>query len=269
MDSGSSGAEWVAGELVGSAARVAPAERRSWGRWAVLALGGLSYGLFVTSLARFIGFVSGLGVRDVDSGPWFAFWPAVTVDVPLVLALALPYGLISLPRSRPWWTRRIPAVARRSAAVGVVSLLLLLLVDQWRSVPALVWYVADPLGRAAIWGAAAFGWTLVVGATFMLDHFETLGLRQCWRHFRGSAQGEAGLQGRMAYRFVRPPLLAGLLIGLWAAPTLTEGRALLAGLFTSFLAAGLLLEAWTRRGARWRSGRMPVLRAGPAPEQRP
>ena len=70
MDSGSSGAEWVAGEPVGSGARVASSERRSWGRWAVLVLGGLSYAFFVTSLARFIGFVSGLGVRDVDSGPW-------------------------------------------------------------------------------------------------------------------------------------------------------------------------------------------------------
>jgi len=264
MQSGSSGTHWVGGPFGEALALGGPARRRPLGRWAVLIWGGLAYGLFVLSAVRFIGFVSGLAARNVDSGPGLGFWAALGFDLPLVLVLGLQHGLMSRSGFKRWWTRQVPPAAERATFVAAASLSLLLLVGQWRGVPDVIWHVAGPLERAAIWGAAAFGWTLVVGSTFMLDHLETLGLRQVFCHFQGRSWRGRGLRSRWAYRFVRQPLLGGMLIGLWAAPTLTVGRALLAGLLTVFILVGLLLEERSPSGETWEAyrDRVPPLDTG-------
>ena len=76
MQSGSSGAELIAGAPLDGVDGVMPASR-SWGRWAVLIWGGSAYALFLVSLTRFIVFLSGLGSRGIDAGSTVAVWPAL------------------------------------------------------------------------------------------------------------------------------------------------------------------------------------------------
>lgn len=257
MGPGSSSAELAVRALpAGGSGRAVAEARTLLERWAVLIWGGLAYGLFVTSLTQFVGFVSGLGDRAIDSAPVGGLWPALGVDALLTFAFAssLPLALAA----RACVRRRVPGVSvavERSIPIAVPSLLLLLLVSEWRALPLLVWHVEDPLCRAGLWGASAFGWTLVGGSTFMLDHLELFGLRQAWRHFRGRPPEASSVRARWAYRFVRHPLIGGLLVGLWAAPTLTAGRALLAGLLTLHVVAWVFLEQCRRCGELWEAYR--------------
>lgn len=49
-----------------------------------------------------------------------------------------------------------------------------------------------------MYGGFAFGWLLILLTTFVINHFDLVGLRQVWRHLQG--QPQSGL------RFVTPLL---------------------------------------------------------------
>lgn len=83
------------------------------------------------------------------------------------------------------------------------SLALLLLFWQWRPLDGLVWEVEHEVGRALLYGGFAFGWTLVLVTTFVINHFDLFGLRQTWRAFRGQPQAPVRFVTPVLYRISR------------------------------------------------------------------
>ena len=75
------------------------------------------------------------------------------------------------------------------------SLALILLFWQWRPLGGVVW---DVDGRRSAGSCCdrlfAFGWALVLVATFLINHFDLFGLRQVWLYLRGTAVHAAALR---------------------------------------------------------------------------
>jgi protein-S-isoprenylcysteine O-methyltransferase Ste14 len=86
------------------------------------------------------------------------------------------------------------------------------------------------------------GWLLLLVATFMVDHFDLFGLRQVWLYFRGRPYTPPPFMTRGAYRFVRHPIMVGILIGFWVTPAMTVGHLLFAAGFTAYIWIGLRFE---------------------------
>ncbi len=212
-------------------------------RFLVFAYGVASY---VVSLGVFLylaGFLGNLFVpRSIDAAPVGPLGEAVVVNTLLLGAFALQHSVMARPGFKAWWTRFVPKPAERSTYVMFTNLVLLLLFWQWRPMGGVIWEVQDPTTRGICHGLYAAGWLIVLGTTFLLNHFDLFGLRQVWLYLRGKPYTALRFQTPGPYKVVRHPLYVGWLIAFWAAPTMTTAHLVFAGGMTLYILAAIRLE---------------------------
>jgi protein-S-isoprenylcysteine O-methyltransferase Ste14 len=219
---------------------------RAASRAAILVYGVATYLLFLAVFLYTIGFVGGFLVpKHIDDGPLVDPLHAVLVDVALLGLFAIQHGVMARPAFKRWWTRIIPPAAERSTFVLFASALLALIVWQWLPLPGVVWEVETPIGVAVLHGLYVTGWGIVLYATFLIDHFELFGLRQTIGYAFGRPTEPARFSERSLYRVVRHPLMLGFLVAFWAAPAMSPGRLLFAGVITAWVLVAIRIEEAT------------------------
>jgi len=213
-------------------------------RWLFLLYGGVAYLLFFAAILYGMGFIGGIVVPKTIDGPLAPPTTAlvVVINVLLLGAFAVQHNVMARPAFKSWWTRIVPPAIERSTFVAAASLLLMLLYWQWRPIPDRLWRIENWPAQAAIWTLYGIGWLVVFYSTFLIDHFELFGLKQVVRHFRGLPVDATPFSERSLYRWVRHPLMLGFLIAFWAAPTMTLGRLLFAGVCTVWIFFSIWLE---------------------------
>ncbi len=213
------------------------------GRAFFIAYGVASYLVFLASLLYAVGFVGNLLVpKSIDSGASARFPAALLVDTVLLLLFAVPHSVMARPAFKRWWTKLVPPPVERSTYVLVSSLLLGLLFWQWRPIPAVVWNVGHPAGRWLLHAVFWAGWALVLGSTFLIDHFDLFGLRQVYFYASGREYTPPAFRTPGLYRYVRHPLMTGFLLAFWATATMTVGHLLFAVATTGYILIALQLE---------------------------
>jgi protein-S-isoprenylcysteine O-methyltransferase Ste14 len=202
-----------------------------------------SYLAFLASFLYAVGFVGNLLVpRSIDSGRSDSLPLAVLVDTLLLLLFAVPHSVMARPAFKRWWTQYVPPPVERSTYVLVSSLALGFLFWQWRPIPAAVWHVESPVARSAVLAVFWAGWALVFVSTFLIDHFDLLGLRQVYLYASGRPYTPVRFKVLGPYRYVRHPLMLGFLLAFWATPTMTAGHLLFAAATTAYILIALQLE---------------------------
>jgi protein-S-isoprenylcysteine O-methyltransferase Ste14 len=215
-------------------------------RTAILLYGVATYLLFLAVFLYTIGFVGGFVVpKHIDNGLSVDPLGAILVDVVLLALFAIQHSVMARPAFKRWWTRIIPPAAERSTFVLLASALLALIVWQWRPLPGVVWEVESPIGVAMLHGLYFLGWGIVLYATCLIDHFELFGVRQAIGHALGRPTEPAQFTERSLYRVVRHPLMLGFLIAFWAAPVMSPGRLLFAGVITAWVLVAIRIEEST------------------------
>jgi protein-S-isoprenylcysteine O-methyltransferase Ste14 len=209
----------------------------------VMAYGLLAYGAFFVIFAYMIGFVGNwLVPKSIDSGVPSPLAEALLVNCSILALFVLQHTIMARRWFKAWWTRVIPASMERSTFVLAASLILMLLVWQWRPLPGVVWHVGDPAGRVARIALSLLGWAIVFASSWMVSHLDLFGLRQVACRLIGRPYEPIGFRLRGLYRVVRHPLMVGFLIAFWATPTMTWGRLLFAGLCTAYILFGTWIE---------------------------
>jgi methanethiol S-methyltransferase len=205
--------------------------------------GAVSY---VVSLATFlyaIGFIGNFSVpKSLDtlaSGPWqTALW----IDLGLLSLFAVQHSVMARPAFKRVLTRVVPVAIERSTYVLASSFALLFLFWQWQPLGGTVWDVQTGVGRLLLYGGYAFGWALVLFATFVINHFDLFGLRQVWRHWLGKPQRGLEFRTPFLYRIVRHPLYVGWLCVFWSTPAMTFAHLLFALVTTAYILVAIQLE---------------------------
>jgi protein-S-isoprenylcysteine O-methyltransferase Ste14 len=105
-----------------------------------------------------------------------------------------------------------------------------------------VWQVENPVGQAVLYTLFAAGWLIVLGTTFLINHFDLFGLRQVWLHLRGQPYRPLGFVTPGPYRHVRHPLYVGWLLAFWATPVMTAAHLLFALLTTAYILIAIQFE---------------------------
>ena len=208
-----------------------------------LGYGIVAYLGFVGVFVALADFVAQQGLlRGIDEGTRVAWAAALAVDLALLALFGISHSLLARPWCKRLWRWAIPTVLERSTYVLVANLALALVVWQWRPMPQAVWHVDVPAARATLWGIHLLGVVILVVATFQTDHFDLFGLRQVWLHARGRRYTPVPFQERGLYRRMRHPMMAGMLLWMWSAPTMSVGRLAFAAAMSGYIAIGIVLE---------------------------
>src|SRR5262249_2157596 len=205
--------------------------------------GAVAYILFLGTFVYAIGFITGLPVpKTIDSGPVGPVSEAILVNMLLMGLFAVQHSVMARKGFKRWWTQLVSPAVERSTFVLFATLALMLLLWQWRPIPTIVWQVSDPTVAMALTGLSLFGWLIVLASTFMINHFELVGLHQVANHLVGRGMGEARFKTPMLYKLVRHPIYLGFIVAFWAAPVMTAGHLLFAAVTTAYIFVGIMLE---------------------------
>lgn len=210
----------------------------------------VSYALGSASLLYLICFVSNIVVpKTIDSTPVGAIAPAVLVDLILVALFAFQHSLMARPGFKERWTRIVPQPAERSTYVLATALVLALLFWQWQPIPGVVWNVENAVGKGLLQGLFWLGWVILYASSFMINHFDLFGLRQVYLRLKSEPYRPVPFVEVALYRFVRHPIMLGLLIGVWATPSMSVGHLLFAAATSVYVFIGIFLEEHDTRQA--------------------
>ena len=205
--------------------------------------GVVAYGFTLVALLYLIGFVGNLVVpKSIDSGAAGPLLQSVIVDTTLIALFAIQHSVMARQGFKRWWTRVVPPSVERSTYVLFTSLALLLLYWQWQPIPASVWTVHNPVAAGVLDGIFWLGWVVLVASTFLLNHFELFGLSQVFARLFGKQLSDPKFRTPLLYRYVRHPIYLGILLAVWATPSMTVGHLLFAGMITGYILIGIQLE---------------------------
>lgn len=234
-------------------------------RAAVLMYGIASYALFFGVFAYLVLFTAGVAVpKGVDDGATRPLAEALLIDVGLIALFGVQHSVMARARFKRWWTSIVPPAAERSTFVLASTLVVAALLYFWVPMPGSLWHATSSSLQTALWVMFGLGWGLLLVSTFLIDHFELFGLRQVWAYFRRHEASTPAFKTPGPYRWVRHPMMLGIVVGFWATPHMTMGHLVLALGMTGYVLVGTALEErdllrhFGRRYAAYRE-RVPML----------
>ena len=175
----------------------------------------------------------------VDDARTGSLLSSLFIDIGLVALFGIQHTIMADPMFKKWITRFIPQYYERPLFVAVSTAALAFLIWQWRSIDTVLWQVESLWAVTLIWVLFATGWGILFLATFLIDHWHLFGLKQALGR---DYDGVIRFVTPSLYKLVRHPMMTGIFISIWAAPTMTVGHVVFAASMTIYLLVGIRFE---------------------------
>jgi protein-S-isoprenylcysteine O-methyltransferase Ste14 len=214
------------------------------GAFLSLCYGLVVYVFFLGTFLYAIGFIGNVLVpKSIDTGAATPLAQALIVNLLLLGLFAVQHSVMARRSFKKWWTRIVSPAVERSTFVLATSLVLALLLWQWRPISEpVIWSVDSGATRALLWGVFWLGWAVLLISTFLINHFELFGVSQVVAHAAGGELPKPEFRTPLFYRYVRHPLYLGFLLSFWAAPVMTAGHLLFSIGCTGYILVGIWFE---------------------------
>jgi protein-S-isoprenylcysteine O-methyltransferase Ste14 len=212
-------------------------------RIAFFAYGVVCYAIFFATFLYAIGFIGGFGVpTTLDGASRGSLARGMAVDAGLLALFAIQHSVMARRWFKQRWTRIVPPALERSTYVVLSSVALIVMFAFWQPLGGVVWSVTDPVGRIVLRALFAFGFGLVLVATFLINHFDLFGLRQVWLYLRGREYTQLRFGTPGPYRLVRHPLYVGWFFAFWSTPRMTYAHLLFAIATAAYILLAIQFE---------------------------
>jgi hypothetical protein len=181
------------------------------------------------------------------TGPWniLALYKSTGAVLAFDLCLSVVFfaqhsGMIRTS-FKAWFGRFAPGYYHGAIFSIASGICLYCVIIFWQAAEQTIVTANDPvrLGMRALFLAALGG---IIWSNLALHSFDSFGLRAIKYHLRGKSQPQACFTERGPYRWVRHPQYFCILVMIWSYPDLTADRLLFNVLWSTWIAAGTLLE---------------------------
>jgi methanethiol S-methyltransferase len=205
--------------------------------------GVIAYAGFMAWMVYMIGFLGYFAVsKSVDSGSVGPVGTAIFVNFLMIFIFGAQHTVMARPAFKQWWTQFVPKSLERSTFVFIADIIAWVMIWQWRPIEGVLWHVQNTVVSNLLIGISLLGWVAAVLSSFMINHFELLGLEQVWHDLRGTEPKKMTFKLRGFYKHVRHPLMLGFLVFFWVTPYMTASHFFFAVLFTIYVLVGIRYE---------------------------
>lgn len=205
--------------------------------------GVVAYMIFVGVNLYGIGFVGNLVVlKTIDAGVEESLGKALLINILLISLFAIQHSVMARNDFKKWWTKLIPQSIERSTYVFISAFLMMMVMWHWKPLLGIIWDVSNPFGYFFLELFFWIGWIIVILSTFMIDHFDFFGLRQVYLNLRKTEYKPLEFRITALYKYVRHPMMFGLILAFWSTPRMTVGHITFAITMTAYILIGVKLE---------------------------
>jgi protein-S-isoprenylcysteine O-methyltransferase Ste14 len=202
-----------------------------------------TYVIFFCTFLYAIGFVGNFFVpKSMDTGQSGSLGEALIINMLLLSVFAIQHSVMARKGFKKAWAKIIPAALERNTYVLFSSLALILIFWQWQPMGDVIWDVSNTTLGSILIGISLFGWFFVLISTFLLDHFELLGLKHAFYNLTGKEMANSRFKTPGLYKIIRHPIYLGFTIAFWATPVMTTAHLLFAIGTLGYTLVGIYLE---------------------------
>ncbi|HXG92251.1 MAG TPA: isoprenylcysteine carboxylmethyltransferase family protein [Blastocatellia bacterium] len=221
--------------------------------------GVVCYLIFFGTFLYAIGFVGGgnlygpyknlLTPTSIDNSHAGAGEPLaqrIIIDTLLLGLFAVQHSVMARAWFKKRWTQVVAPMLERSTYVLIASLVLGLLLWQWRPIGTsperVLWDVQNQTGRLVLQALFWVGWLIVLTSTFLIDHFDLFGLKQAYCYLKGTECPAPQFRAPLFYKGVRHPIYLGFIIAFWSTPRMSLGHLFFAVMTTAYMLLAIQFE---------------------------
>lgn len=209
----------------------------------VLLYGGLAYLASMASLLVLIGFCTDLVVpRSLGMTSEVFSLNAVIINLGLLALFGVQHTVMARQGFKSAINKIIPEAAERSTYCVLTVVLIGLFAMYWQPLPGALWHVEAGTAAYVLTGISLAGWGFLAFSSFLVDHFDLFGLRQVWLNWRGVPYTPVPMKSPALYKWLRHPMMLGILIGIWSTPSMTWGHFMFATGITAYILVGIAYE---------------------------
>ena len=215
----------------------------SFGKRGLVLLYGLTgYLVGLVSLLWLILAMGGLAPTAISPIQSTSTSGAIAINVGLIILFGLQHSIMARPGFKAMLHRSMPQATERATFLLLTGLTLMFAIAFWQPVPGLVWQVEHTGLMTGLWILYGLGWTYLLLATFVTNHFELMGLRQTYFYVRNLPYRKVKFTNKYMYKYSRHPMMLGLLVGMWSVPVMSVSHFIMASLFTLYVFIGIFFE---------------------------
>jgi methanethiol S-methyltransferase len=201
----------------------------------ILSIISLSFLILWVYPWEFLPFNIDVPMMSIDINP-------VLINTGLLLFFGLQHSLMARSFFKEGLLKNL-SHAVKSATYSVASSICLVMIFYfWQPIEGYVWNFQNDLVFWSITMLYIIGWLSALVATFIIDHFELFGLHQGYRVLKNLPEPKVKFQANFFYKYIRHPIQAGTLVGLWATPSMSYSHLLLSVGMTIYVLIGLYYE---------------------------
>lgn len=207
------------------------------------AYGAVAYLMFLGVFLYLLGFCLDLFVpKSAETGVAGPVAPALLINSLLLLLFGVQHSVMARRSFKDWITQFISPAIERSTYVLATNLAFILMFVYWQPLPGSLWSVEDASLRTLVYAIAGVGTVIILISTFLTDHFDLFGLRQIWLNLLKKTYTPVPFQEIFFYKWVRHPMMVGVLILLWAAPDMSMGHLMFSAGMSLYILVGIHFE---------------------------